>query len=86
MTMWLLETKGREDFDSEVIRKDAHAEWWCSQVTAQSGVRCKYAKLQYRRFSQKWPGTFAQLIETLQPAPGLSLIFESNAMAPEAAS
>ena len=24
---WLLETKGREDFDTEVARKDAHAEW-----------------------------------------------------------
>src|SRR5215475_7330660 len=23
---WLLETKGREDFDTEVARKDAHAE------------------------------------------------------------
>jgi len=76
--MWLLETKGREDFDSEVARKDAHAEWWCSLVTAQSGVTWKYAKLPYRRFHAKWPQTFAQLIETLQPAPGLSLIFESS--------
>jgi type III restriction enzyme len=78
-TMWLLETKGREDFDSEVSRKDAHAEWWCSQVTAQSGVTWKYAKLPYRRFHAKWPQTFAQLIEMLKPAPGLSLIFEPNA-------
>ena len=77
-TMWLLETKGREDFDSEVARKDAHAEWWCSQVTAQTGVTWKYAKLPYRRFHAKWPHTFAQLIEMLKPATGLSLIFEPN--------
>lgn len=77
-TMWLLETKGREDFDLEVVRKDAHAEWWCSQVTAQSGVTWKYAKLPYRRFHAKWPHTFAQLIEMLKPAPGLTLIFEPN--------
>jgi hypothetical protein len=86
MTMWLLETKGREDFDSEVTRKDAHAEWWCSQVTAQTGVTWKYAKLPYRRFHAKWPETFAHLIEMLKPAPGLSLIFESNATAPDVAS
>lgn len=78
-TMWLLETKGREDFDSEVARKDAHADWWCSQVTVQSGVNWKYAKLPYRRFHSKWPGTFAQLIEMLEPTPGLHLIFEPNA-------
>lgn len=77
--MWLLETKGREDFDTEVSRKDAHAEWWCSQVTAQGGVTWKYAKLPYRHFHAKWPQTFAQLIEMLKPAPGLSLIFEPNA-------
>jgi type III restriction enzyme len=86
LTMWLLETKGREDFDSEVTRKDAHAEWWCSQVTVQSGVTWKYAKLPYRRFHAKWPHTFMQLIEMLTPAPGLSLIFELNATEPESAS
>jgi type III restriction enzyme len=81
-TMWVLETKGREDFDSEVSRKDAHAEWWCSQVTAQSGVAWRYVKLPYRRFHGKWPGTFAQLIEMLKPAPGLGLIFELEATTP----
>jgi type III restriction enzyme len=86
ITMWLLETKGREDFDSEVPRKDAHAEWWCSQVTAQSGVTWKYAKLPYRRFHAKWPQTFAHLKEMLKPAPGLSLIFEANVTASDAAS
>jgi hypothetical protein len=73
----LLETKGREDFDTEVARKDVHAEWWCSQVTVQTGVRCKYAKLPYR---------FAQLTEMLKPAPGLNLIFESKPTTADAAS
>jgi hypothetical protein len=83
---WSLETKGREDFDTEVARKDAHAEWWCSQVTAQTGVSWKYAKLPYRRFHAKWPQTFVQLTEMLKPAPGLNLIFESKTTTADAAS
>jgi hypothetical protein len=82
----LLETKGREDFDTEVARQDAHAEWWCSQVTAQTGVSWKYAKLSYRRFHAKWPQTFAQLTEMLKPAPGLNLSFESKPTTADAAS
>jgi type III restriction enzyme len=84
-TMWLLETKGREDFDSEVTRKDTHADWWCSQVTTQTGATWKYAKLPYRRFHAKWPHSFGQLVEMLEPAPGLNLIFEPNSKALESA-
>ena len=86
ITMWLLETKGREDFDLEVTRKDAHAEWWCSQITAQTEVTWKYAKLPYRRFHANWPRTFVSLIDMLKPTPGLSLIFEPSAMSSDAAS
>jgi hypothetical protein len=84
--MWIIETKGREDWDSEVPRKDAHAEWWCEQVTKETGIQWRYAKLPYKRFHGKWPATFAGLIELLKPAPGLPLIFEaldSEATTPE---
>jgi type III restriction enzyme len=76
-TMWIIETKGREDWDTEVPRKDAHAEWWCEQMTKETGVQWRYAKLPYKRFHGKWPSTFASLVESLKPAPGLSLIFEA---------
>ena len=62
-TLWILETKGWEGFDTEVPRKDAHAEWWCEQVAAQTGTPWKYAKLPYRKFHGKFPKTFAQLLE-----------------------
>ena len=75
-TMWLLETKGREDFDSEVLRKDANAEWWCSQVSEQTGITWQYAKLPYRQFHGNWPTRFANLIEMLKPTSGMKLIFE----------
>jgi type III restriction enzyme len=75
-TMWIIETKGREDWDSEVPRKDAHAEWWCEQVTKETGHQWRYAKLPYKRFHGKFPSSFAALVGALKPAPGLSLIFE----------
>ena len=78
-TMWIIETKGREDWDDEVPRKDAHAEWWCEQVTKETGVPWRYAKLPYKRFHGKLPVSFAGLIEALKPKPGLSLIFEAPA-------
>ena len=77
-TMWVIETKGREDWDAEVPRKDAHAEWWCEQVTKETGLQWRYAKLPYRRFHSKWPSSFAALVEALKPAPGLKLIFEAS--------
>ena len=77
-TMWILETKGREGWDTEVPRKDALAEWWCSQVSKETGTSWKYAKLPYRRFHCKKPSSFAALVQSLQPAPGLSLIFEAS--------
>lgn len=76
-TMWIIETKGREDWDTEVPRKDAHAEWWCEQVTKETGVEWRYAKLPYRRYHGNWPSSFAALVESLKPAPGLKLIFEA---------
>jgi type III restriction enzyme len=76
ITMWIIETKGREDWDDEVPRKDAHAEWWCEQVTKETGVQWRYAKLPYKRFHGKLPSSFAGLVEALKPIPGLSLIFE----------
>lgn len=76
-TMWIIETKGREDWDTEVPRKDAHAEWWCEQVTKETGVEWRYAKLPYRRYHGNWPTSFAALVESLKPAPGLKLIFEA---------
>ena len=78
ITMWIIETKGREDWDSEVPRKDAHAEWWCEQVTKETGVQWRYAKLPYRRYHANFPASFASLVESLKPSPGLSLIFESG--------
>lgn len=78
VTMWVIETKGREDWDTEVPRKDAHAEWWCEQVTKETGIEWCYAKLPYRRYHGNWPDTFAGLVESLKPAPGLPLIFEST--------
>jgi type III restriction enzyme len=77
-TMWVIETKGREDWDAEVPRKDAHAEWWCEQVTKETGVQWRYAKLPYKRFHGKFPSSFAALVEALKPAPGLSFIFEAS--------
>lgn len=77
ITMWVIETKGREDWDTEVPRKDAHAEWWCEQVTKESGIEWRYAKLPYRRYHGHWPEAFADLVESLKPTPGLPLIFES---------
>jgi hypothetical protein len=62
--------------DNEVPRKDAHAEWWCSQVTKETGVVWKYAKLPYRKFHGKWPASFAALVKMFKPGAGLSLIFE----------
>lgn len=76
MTMWIIETKGREDWDDEVPRKDAHAEWWCEQVTKEIGIDWRYAKLPYKRYHGKWPRSFAGLVDSLKPAPGLKLIFE----------
>jgi type III restriction enzyme len=77
-TMWVIETKGREDWDTEVPRKDAHAEWWCEQVTKETGIQWRYAKLPYKRFHGKFPSSFAALVEALKPARGLSLIFEAS--------
>jgi len=76
--MWIIETKGREDWDNEVPRKDAHAEWWCQQVTKETGIQWRYAKLPYKRFHGKFPSSFAALVEALKPAPGFSLIFEAS--------
>lgn len=76
ITMWVIETKGREDWDTEVPRKDAHAELWCDQVTKETGVQWRYAKLPYKRFHGTFPSSFAALVDALKPAPGLSLIFE----------
>ena len=75
-SMWVIETKGREDWDNEVPRKDAHAEWWCEQVTKETGIQWSYAKLPYKRFHSNFPSTFEALVQTLKPAPGLKLIFE----------
>lgn len=76
-TMWVIETKGREDWDTEVPRKDAHAEWWFEQVTNETGIEWRYAKLPYRSYHDHWPNTFADLVESLKAAPGLPLLFES---------
>jgi type III restriction enzyme len=76
-TMWIIETKGREDWDNEVPRKDAHADWWCEQVTKETGIQWRYAKLPYKRFHSKFPSSFAALVQALRPAQGLSLIFEA---------
>jgi type III restriction enzyme len=77
-TMWVIETKGREDWDNEVPRKDANAEWWCEQVTKETSLPWRYAKLPYKRFHGRFPSSFAALVEALKPAPGLSLIFEPS--------
>ena len=77
-TMWIIETKGREDWDNEVPRKDAHADWWCEQVTKETSVQWRYAKLDYKRYHGKFPSSFAALVQALKPAPGLKLIFEST--------
>jgi type III restriction enzyme len=77
-TMWIIETKGREDWDTEVPRKDAHAEWWCEQVSKETGMQWCYAKLPYRQFHGKWPISFAALVDILKPARGLKLIFETS--------
>lgn len=71
-TMWLIETKGIED--PEVARKDAHAEWWCTQVAKQACVVWKYAKVPYRTFHTAQPTSFAGLIAALAPAMGLQLV------------
>ena len=78
-TMWIIETKGREDWDSEVPRKDAHAQWWCEQVTKETGVEWCYAKLPYRRYHEHFPRTFIELVESLKPAHGFTLIYEAPA-------
>jgi type III restriction enzyme len=76
VTMWILETKGREDFDTEVPRKDKHAEWWCCQIAEQTGTPWKYAKLPYRKFHDKWPGSFARLLEMLTPVSDQEVLFD----------
>jgi type III restriction enzyme len=78
-TMWVIETKGREDWDTEVPRKDAHAEWWCQRVSIETGIQWRYAKLPYRHFHGKWPSSFSALEAALYPAPGKSLVFEAAA-------
>ena len=78
VTMWLVETKGREDWDNEVPRKDAHAEQWCEQVTQQTGRTWKYAKLPYVRFHGHLPSNFAGLVKMLKPVGGLNLIFDAE--------
>jgi hypothetical protein len=61
---------------TEVPRKDAHAEWWCEQVSKETGESWRYAKLPYNRFHGKLPGTFASLIEMLTPSSKQSRLFE----------
>jgi type III restriction enzyme len=77
-TMWLVETKGWER-DEEVSRKDAHAEWWCAQVSKQTGTSWKYAKVPYRTFHSAQPKTFAGLVAALAPAAGRQLVFAGTA-------
>jgi type III restriction enzyme len=77
-TMWIIETKGREDWDNEVPRKDAHAEWWCHQVEEQTGESWKYAKLPYHKFHGKWPSNFAHLLKMMTPVSDQRILFCFN--------
>jgi len=77
MTMWLIETKGWED--AEVERKDAHAEWWCAQVSKQTGTSWKYAKVPYHIFHAVHPNSFAQLLQVLAPSSQSNIVFSSPA-------
>ena len=61
----LIETKGWED--AEVSRKDAHAEWWCAQISKQTGTAWKYAKVPYRMFHSAQLKSFAGLVAALAP-------------------
>lgn len=74
-TMWLVETKGWED--AEVSRKDAHAEWWCAQVSKQGRTSWKYAKVPYRTFQSVQLRTFSGLVATLAPTMGRQLVFDA---------
>lgn len=78
-TTWIIETKRAEDSETEVSRKDGHAEWWCEQVTKKTatGVEFLYPKLPHHRYHGHWSHSFAALVKSLKPAPGLKLTFES---------
>jgi restriction endonuclease len=71
--MWLIETKGQED--AEVGRKDAHAERWCAQISQQTGVSWKYAKVPYSTFHAVKPSSFEGLLAALKPSADCQLVF-----------
>lgn len=61
--MWLIETKGQED--EEVARKDAHAAWWCEEVSKQTKTIWRYLKVPYRKFYDIRHSCFNELTDFL---------------------
>ena len=63
-SMWLIETKGRED--EEVPLKDARAEEWCKNVTEITGQQWKYIKVPYIIFNSTRYSSFKDLVSTIE--------------------
>ena len=59
-TMWVIETKGREDID--VKFKDKRAEEWCKQVSKLTGKEWTYKRIDQARFEK---GRFISLSDLI---------------------
>lgn len=59
-TMWIMETKGREDI--EVKLKDNAAVNWCNAASLLTGDRWRYVKVPQKDFVKLHPETVAELI------------------------
>ena len=57
-TMWVIETKGREDIDVKL--KDKRAEEWCKQVSKLTGKEWVYKRIDQARFEK---GRFTRLAD-----------------------
>jgi type III restriction enzyme len=67
ISMWIIETKGREDED--VPLKDKRAEEWCKTATQLTGIQWRYLKVPYEFFNRTHFKSFKGLLDLLKSQP-----------------